>query len=74
METSKLPERRIVRGYSWQVTGLTTIPTDCEEMSDKGGVAMITEFFYPRCGGVETHVQSLAKELYLQGFHVWFGL
>ena len=54
------------------MTVLTTLSTDCEIMSEKGGVAMITEFFYPRCGGVETHVQSLAKELFRQGFRVCF--
>ena len=53
------------------MTTLTTFCTDREEMNEKGGVAMITEFFYPRCGGIETHVQSLARELYLQGFHVY---
>lgn len=31
---------------------------------------MITEFFYPRCGGVEVHVLSLCKSLLSMDYHV----
>lgn len=36
----------------------------------KRGVAMITEFFFPRCGGVEMHVLSLCKALLKYDYHV----
>ncbi|CBK21841.2 uncharacterized protein [Blastocystis hominis] len=31
---------------------------------------MVTEFFYPRCGGVEMHVFSISQALLKQGCHV----
>lgn len=31
---------------------------------------MVTEFFYPRCGGVEMHVLSLCKTLLSMNYHV----
>ena len=37
-------------------------------------IAMVTEFFYPRCGGVETHVLSISRALRKQGCHVGFTL
>ncbi|KAK8806818.1 hypothetical protein WA588_005618, partial [Blastocystis sp. NMH] len=39
-------------------------------MERKRGVAMVTEFFYPRCGGVEVHVLSLCKTLLSMNYHV----
>ena len=33
-------------------------------------IAMVTEFFYPRCGGVEMHVLSISQALLKQGCHV----
>ncbi len=33
-------------------------------------IAIISEFFYPRCGGVEIHILSICKELIKKGHHV----
>lgn len=40
------------------------------EYGDGYYIAMVTEFFYPRCGGVETHVLSISQALRKQGCHV----
>lgn len=39
-------------------------------MPQRLNIAMLSEFFFPRCGGVEIHILSICKELIKKGYHV----